>query len=135
MLRLSETAGWFVGLFSAGLAVIAVGRATAPAYTDGDVADSDFFFPLTLVLAVMAMAGGFRLPTMWGALGLAAVAPYFAYVLGIGYTLTPEQEGFKAVGFVFLLPIAAVPVLGALIGSGLRKRRDARRMSSVPSSK
>lgn len=118
-------------LFGAALGVIAVGRATAPAYTDGDIADSDLILPLLLALAVLALAAGYRSsPRMALLLGLIAVLPFLAYIFGIGYPMTGEQRTFMWMGFVFSLPVLGLIGMCPLLGAGLRKYRRQRRTSS-----
>ncbi len=118
-------------LFGAAVAVIAVGRATAPAYTDGDITDSDLILPLILALAVLAMAAGYRTgPRTALLLGLIAVLPFLAYIFGIGYPLTGEQRTFMWMGFVFSLPVLGLIGVCPLVGAGLRKYRRQRKVSS-----
>ena len=134
MRRSTEAAAWLVGCASAGVGAMALARATAPAQTDGDWFDSDLFLPLTVCVALVTMAAGFRVPRLALLFGAAAGVVYMAAPLGIGFGQTPEQEYFMLAAVAFTLPFAVLPIVSAELGSYLCRRRAPGRGARTPSS-
>lgn len=120
-----EVAAWTIASAAAGTGVMVLSRGTAPVQTDGDWFDSDLFLPLTLGLALLTAAAGYRVPRLPLLFGVAAAAPYLAAALGVGFDQTAEQEAFMWVGFLFTAPFATIPLFGSLVGSYFGARRVA----------
>jgi hypothetical protein len=126
MRRQLELAGWIAVLVGAGVGVIVISSATAPAQSGGDWWDSGLFFPLPLALSVCCLAAGHRVPRGWPAFGLSAVAPYYAAQLGFGISsATGEGDGLWLAGLVFLVPLTVIPLTAAWIGARFGRRRSA----------
>jgi hypothetical protein len=116
MRRHIETVGWLAVLLAVSTGAIAVSRITAPPDKGGDMWDSPFFFHALVAVGVCAAGAGYRVRNMWVLFGIAAMLPYFAYQVQGGVM---GGDGLWAVGLAFLVPLTAVPVLGAMVGATL----------------
>ena len=115
MRRHIEIISWFAVLLAAGAGAIAISRVTAPPDTGGDMWDSPFFFHALVAVGVCAGGASYRVRNMWALFVIAAMLPYFAYQIGTGLTI--GGDGLWMVGLIFLVPLSAVPVIGAIVGA------------------
>jgi len=124
--KAGETLKWSCCLAVAAAGAVAASVASAPSRTGGDMWDSALFFPSLLALAGACAAAGYRVPSMWPLFGLTAIAPFFANQIYFGVRAwTSQGDGLWIVGLLFLVPLAAIPMAGGLVGASWRRKKSA----------
>jgi hypothetical protein len=85
-------------------------------------AEGGYYFSALLLAGVL---GGLVLPEYWGSLAIGIFAGQAAVLVG-GVVVEPASGGLWPLGLVFLAFYSVVGLVGAAIGTGLRRLRSRR---------